>query len=70
MIVYLALWIATLLCGTSHRVGSNEANPCLVRESSQSVVFVFSYCSKSRDMVLLFFCECKVVSKLRCSIAM
>lgn len=69
VIVYLARWIATLLCGTSHRVGSNEANPCLVRESSQSVVFVFSYCSQSRDMVLLFFLwmqDCLQIAMFHC----
>lgn len=38
LIVYLALWFTTLLCGTSHRVESNEVNPWLVWKSSQCVL--------------------------------
>lgn len=56
LIVYLAVWFATLLCGTSHSVLSNKTNPWYIWTSSW-VLFFFSYCSKSSDS---FFYECEI----------
>lgn len=53
LIVCVALWFAGLLCGSSHRVESNEANPWLVWMSGWW--FLFSVIVLNPGMWFFFF---------------